>query len=516
MMSFLNIIIVLLAVLLGPSLALSATWLNQKYLMAFHACTSCTDPVNHYTYVGQSDDGVSWTILPNYTTYQGSVPDLIHRNNTIYVYNPGYVRRYDISTTAWADPAKVAVTIRHTDGSAENFVDPCPYLNSDGKIILFYLVVDVSGDPAKCQTGQSTCTKTFRSATEVTGSDGTQFTVDAGNRAEIQISGSTTSLQVASDPHVFQGPSGYILYIAKNGGVQAMSSDQLQGSYTNISGLPDGMLVSNTGSVPSGYYNPDTGQYVTYVHSPDGSTTVIKRAVHSSLNTPLTGSAFTTILTGSSVPGLGSAYSVASPGFHRNLSGATTCTIASLTDSATAQQVAPWLKSLTLTLSEGSHLGGMGTFSLMDIPYDGKTYVMSNGAEAYYQNRFSNSAYSDKSQLECVETTRAAWAKTLGVSYGRHPVTLPWGMIETANGTYRFEATDVLVKAAQAQGVRMVGLIAPFTDWDQRACGYGPTTACTNLFNGGRSVRVRGHAKVMTHLMFGILALAADQLIRLV
>ncbi|MBF0550626.1 MAG: transposase [Deltaproteobacteria bacterium] len=33
---------------------------------------------------------------------------------------------------------------------------------------------------------------------------------------------------------------------------------------------------------------------------------------------------------------------------------------------------------------------------------------------------------------------------------------------------------------------------------------------------GGRSVRVRGHAKVMTHLMFGILAVAADQLIRLV
>lgn len=33
---------------------------------------------------------------------------------------------------------------------------------------------------------------------------------------------------------------------------------------------------------------------------------------------------------------------------------------------------------------------------------------------------------------------------------------------------------------------------------------------------GGRMVRVRGHAKVMTHLMFGILALAADQLIRLV
>ncbi|MCP4375335.1 MAG: transposase, partial [bacterium] len=31
---------------------------------------------------------------------------------------------------------------------------------------------------------------------------------------------------------------------------------------------------------------------------------------------------------------------------------------------------------------------------------------------------------------------------------------------------------------------------------------------------GGRTVRVRGHAKVMTHLMFGILALTVDQLMR--
>ena len=32
---------------------------------------------------------------------------------------------------------------------------------------------------------------------------------------------------------------------------------------------------------------------------------------------------------------------------------------------------------------------------------------------------------------------------------------------------------------------------------------------------GGRHIRVRGHAKVMSHLMFGILALTADQLLRL-
>ncbi len=33
---------------------------------------------------------------------------------------------------------------------------------------------------------------------------------------------------------------------------------------------------------------------------------------------------------------------------------------------------------------------------------------------------------------------------------------------------------------------------------------------------GGRTIRVRGHAKVFCHLMFGILALAAEQMIRLV
>jgi len=33
---------------------------------------------------------------------------------------------------------------------------------------------------------------------------------------------------------------------------------------------------------------------------------------------------------------------------------------------------------------------------------------------------------------------------------------------------------------------------------------------------GGRYVRVRGHAKVFCHLMFGVLALAIDHLMRLI
>jgi len=33
---------------------------------------------------------------------------------------------------------------------------------------------------------------------------------------------------------------------------------------------------------------------------------------------------------------------------------------------------------------------------------------------------------------------------------------------------------------------------------------------------GGSALRVRGHANVMAHLMFGILALTVDQLLRMV
>ena len=43
--------------------------------------------------------------------------------------------------------------------------------------------------------------------------------------------------------------------------------------------------------------------------------------------------------------------------------------------------------------------------------------------------------------------------------------------------------------------------------------------ACPELDSGttfgGRQVRVRGHAKVLCHLMFGILALTVAQLVRL-
>ncbi|MEK6672073.1 MAG: hypothetical protein AABY42_01170 [Nitrospirota bacterium] len=220
-----------------------------------------------------------------------------------------------IDTGIWKDSAPVSTSIKFSSGESEDFVDPSPILDNNGSIILFYLVSQKGGDPARCQSGQTSCIKTFRSATEVSGSDGASFLVDAGNRVEISI----TSSESASDPDIFKGPGGFVLYIARNGGVQALSANDLRGNYQNISGLSNGMLVdTGLGSVPAGYYNDTSGEYWTYVHRPQGNTSSISRAVHNRIDAALSSSSFSTVISGSTFPDLGSSYTVESPGFAVN------------------------------------------------------------------------------------------------------------------------------------------------------------------------------------------------------
>lgn len=292
--------------------------IHAKYLLAFHACNTatidCRDTRNHQVYVAQSDDGISWSLPPGYVPYSGSVPDIIRRGNTLYVYTPSGLRRYRIDTAAWKDPSAVSVTIRKPDGAVEMFVDPSPILDDSGRIVLFYLVGQSGGDPARCPSGQATCTKTIRSATEKPGSDGAEFLADDGNRAEFVISSSET----ASDPDIFSGPEGLVLYVARNGGVQALQSVDLRGSYLNVPDLADGMLTKG-GSVPAGYYDAAAGEYWTYVHRPTGQIASIFRAVHRDLREPIPASSFVPVVSGSGMSGLGNSYAVESPGFEVNM-----------------------------------------------------------------------------------------------------------------------------------------------------------------------------------------------------
>lgn len=72
------------------------------------------------------------------------------------------------------------------------------------------------------------------------------------------------------------------------------------------------------------------------------------------------------------------------------------------------------------------------------------------------------------------------------------------------------------VAEAEARARRLVGHVAAEqVRFKERSAAERVNGAVKDSY-GGRFVRVRGHAKVLCHLMFGVLALAAEQLMRLV
>lgn len=290
--------------------------ITGAYLLSFHACdpttTNCADPRNHKVYVAQSDDGFNWDILPGWEPTQGSVPDLIRRGDTLYVFYcywgqiASKVLRYDFSTKTWGEP----VSLKIADTEAPNgFVDMSATIDDQGRLVLFYLVAAAGQDPAGCAPGETTCNKRFRSATEVVGSDGTQFSADSRDRLQITIDNTSS----ASDPDIFFDGSRHVLYISRQQSVQVYTSQTLQGEYVLSGSLSDGYLTNSVG-IACGYFDQANSNYWTYGHTYDGT---ILRAVHTSLDQVLGESDFETVITGDSM-GLGESCQVQSPGFAVN------------------------------------------------------------------------------------------------------------------------------------------------------------------------------------------------------
>ena len=287
---------------------------TDRYLMAFLACNSntvsCNDPRNHQTFLAQSNDGATWTLVSSVPSLSGSVPDVIRRGNTLYVFIPGTVARYHLDTGKIDLPQPVTITT--SNNSDELFVDPSIIIDANGNLVLFYLLGQIGSDPARCPPGVFSCMKVIHSATEVAGSDGTRFIVDPGDRADISINGQET----ASDPAIIKDSNGYTLLISRGQSVEAMISSDLRGTFRDIPTLPGGILVSNLGGVPDGYYDSTNGQYWIYVTS-GMNNSVIRRAVSNDITSPLSEGQFSTVLSGSSI-GLGSSFMVASPGITPN------------------------------------------------------------------------------------------------------------------------------------------------------------------------------------------------------
>ena len=283
------------------------TSLPGNYFMTFlgcnHALFNCLDPLNHQVYLAHSDDGVTWSLVPGWVPYPGSVPDVIRRGRDVYIYTPGQVRRYRGDTDTW----EAAVPVTLTDAQADSYVDPSLTIDGQGQLVMFYLIGIFGQDPAQCAPAEPSCTKLFHSATEVAGSDGTDFVVNPGDRPAVTI-GNPGS---ASDPDLYSDYSRFVLYISRGASVQAFTSGSLHGVYTIVPALPGGILTTR-GGVPAGHFDPQTALYWSFVQSGD-----IYRAAHAWLDVPIPDGDFMSVVNPVAI-GLGPDFESGSPSFALN------------------------------------------------------------------------------------------------------------------------------------------------------------------------------------------------------
>jgi len=295
-----------------------------QYLMAMFACDGniCMDPTafNHEVWIMYSDDGQQWKLPEENEPFEGSVPDLVRRGDTLYVYGGRRtLRRYHFDTDTWEDPVDHEQT-----GEEIRWNDFSPMIGDDGLIHLFFLASLVeNGDPAECPTSSTEqCTQRFGSAIEVEGSDGALFEIQEGMRLEIPLQPG----ERCSDPDVFQMADGrWAMYITWREGTALFTSDELHGTYEPAAelGSPPYIAPPFLG-LGVGHYNPLTEQYWTYINYPEEINggpevnIVIQRAIHDSLDFTLQENDFETVISGGDTSGLPLGYWAASPGFTLN------------------------------------------------------------------------------------------------------------------------------------------------------------------------------------------------------
>lgn len=262
----------------GPTATVA---LQSSYLMAFHACDTatvadCNAPQNHQVFLAQSDDGLKWSLVPGMQPYPGSVPDVVRRGNTLYIYSAGQnpLLRYHMDSNQADEPQQIQAA-----GLSFGLVDPSPIIDEDGRIVLFFLPGQQGADPAGCSSEGTACTRTILSAVEVEGSDGREFELVAGVRASFDIDPSS-DIKSVSDPDIFFDGQQYVLYISHGPSISVWTSPTLDGEFTPVDSLPQHLLTLGIGGVPAGNYDAASSLYWTYAHVDINGRTVIRLAQH--------------------------------------------------------------------------------------------------------------------------------------------------------------------------------------------------------------------------------------------
>jgi len=290
--------------------------LGGAYLMAFHACDAftlnCSDPRNHQVYLAESNDGLTWNLAAGWQPFPGSVPDVIRRGDTVYIYTgPSIVRLHLQDGTA---DAPATISLRTADGATADVLptDVSLIVDDQGHLVIFFLYGTMGSDPAMCAPGEATCVKRIGSATEVEGTDGAEFVLDEGDRLSVSI-GAGTPFQSVSDPDISTDGRDAYLLLSHGPWMTVWTSTDLRGSYRQLNVPPMGFLTAGSGGVGASHFDASSGTIWLYSHIHQQVGMVIRRATVKDFARQLEEPDWTTVLTGESL-GLGQGVNVESPG----------------------------------------------------------------------------------------------------------------------------------------------------------------------------------------------------------
>lgn len=268
--------------------------------MAFHTCdtavASCSDPANHTVRIAGSQDGTSWALASELSSFSGSVPDLFEHEGYLYLFFAGTSagwKQLSPGLCVMAESSSVSLSSSTDTGG---YVDPS--LITDGGIpYLFYLPGVLGGDPAGCTSYP--CTKEIHAATG--SSSLTSFT-------QVAISGASKTLNSGtfSDPDILKFGNTYFLYVSSGQTTLVFTAASITGPYSE-----QGSPISNgEGGVPSAVVGGD-GKVWLYVTTSSAGVETIRMA--KSANGTSVSESFSTVVSSTTLTGLASTVSISSP-----------------------------------------------------------------------------------------------------------------------------------------------------------------------------------------------------------
>jgi hypothetical protein len=218
----------------------------------------------------QSGDGVRFTAAPGFTPGPGTSPAPVRRGSKLYLYDAaavsadgtlaGTVRRFTVAAggrLVEGTPASYAVQLSSPEDAqraSPGAIVPSFALDDAGALVLLYELRFEPGTNA-CPVAGQACVK-LRSATEVTGSDGTAFTGDPGNRLVLGFA----PAGAVGPPALMRADKGWaVLQRGPVGCLLALTATDPHGQYRNV-----GCLVDQGPSSPSGLWDARLREYRLY------------------------------------------------------------------------------------------------------------------------------------------------------------------------------------------------------------------------------------------------------------